>query len=234
MKRNLFEVQTGKKGAGKAKTLLTEAVRVATLSLMALMALWVGVAPVAAQTDALHVTLGGDVGIGTDAPLFDLDIVRAGRVVLQLKDTGGEAWAFVMNSTGAREGLSLTRVGSGIREFRVDNLGNFFIQGDLMTGNGGLCDPGPCDGTFTFYPLESIEEHATYMWENAHLWGVGPTPEGEPINLTRKTTGLLHELEKAHIYIEQLNNSLKASEAENAGLRERLTRVENVLGLAGH
>ena len=51
------------------------------------------------------------------------------------------------------------------------------------------------------------------MWENKYLWGVGPTPEGEPMNLTRKTAGILHELEKAHIYIEQLHNRLNELEA---------------------
>ena len=79
------------------------------------------------------------------------------------------------------------------------------------------------------YQLESIEEHAAYMWENHHLWGVGPTPEGEPMNLSKKTTGILHELEKAHIYIEQLNDGLKSKSAEVVELRDRLQRVEALL-----
>jgi peptidoglycan hydrolase CwlO-like protein len=33
------------------------------------------------------------------------------------------------------------------------------------------------------------------------------------INLSKKTTGILHELEKAHIYIEQLNSSAKSQQA---------------------
>ncbi len=82
----------------------------------------------------------------------------------------------------------------------------------LVTFTSGACDPGPCDGTFTDYELESIEEHAAYMWENSHLWGVGPTPDGAPLNLSKKTTGILHELEKAHIYIEQLHRRLEKLE----------------------
>ena len=61
--------------------------------------------------------------------------------------------------------------------------------------------------------VESIEAHSEYMWANQHLWGVGPTPEGAPINLTNKTTGILHELEKAHIYIEQLHQRLSELES---------------------
>jgi hypothetical protein len=48
---------------------------------------------------------------------------------------------------------------------------------------------------------------------------VGPTPEGFTINLSQKTTGMLNELEKAHIYIEQLHARLQAVEAELAALR---------------
>ncbi len=79
----------------------------------------------------------------------------------------------------------------------------------------GACNPGPCDGVFApDYEVESIEDHAAYMWENQHLWAVGPTREGEPMNLNTKTTGILHELEKAHIYIEQLHQRL--AEVEEA------------------
>jgi hypothetical protein len=53
------------------------------------------------------------------------------------------------------------------------------------------------------------------MWKNSFLPAVGPTVEGAPFNLTEKTGGILNELEKAHIYIEQLH--------------ERLTRLEELL-----
>ena len=104
------------------------------------------------------------------------------------------------------------------------------LSGNLTTGGSGACNPGPCDGTFKDYELESIEEHAAYMWKNAHLWGVGPTPEGEPFNLTRKTAGILHELEKAHIYIEQLNTRIKNQQARIETLQEQIQRI--LAGLA--
>ena len=109
------------------------------------------------------------------------------------------------------------------------------IDGTLTTG-GPTCDVG-CDFVFDpSYDLESIEEHAAQMWANSHLPAVGPTQKGTPFNLTEKTGGMLNELEKAHIFIEQLNERLnKKGEAleelrtQNELLRARLAAVEAAL-----
>ena len=97
----------------------------------------------------------------------------------------------------------------------TDLFATFSAAGLVTTTTGGTCNPGPCDGTFdpAIYEVESIEEHAAFMWENKYLWGVGPTIEGEPMNLTQKTAGILHELEKAHIYIAELNRRIARLEA---------------------
>ena len=76
------------------------------------------------------------------------------------------------------------------------------------------------------------------MWENSYLPGVGPTPEGQiSIDVFQKTTGILQELEKAHIYIEQLHNDFKAraaeKDAEIASLRQRLARLEAQVAAPG-
>jgi hypothetical protein len=129
-------------------------------------------------------------------------------------------WSF--NSNGG--GNMAISTGSG--EFLLaPTSGNLTIAGTLITGGGGTCDPGPCDGTFKDYTVESIEDHATYMWENSHLWGVGPTPEGALINVSKKVTGILHELEKAHIYIEQLNDGFRAQQDVIEELRARLAEL---------
>jgi hypothetical protein len=89
----------------------------------------------------------------------------------------------------------------------MDTSGNLTISGNLVTGGGGTCDPGPCDAVFdpSVYTVPAIEDHAALMWKNKHLPAVGPTRPGEPINVTLKLTRMLNELEHAHIYIEQLN-----------------------------
>ena len=73
------------------------------------------------------------------------------------------------------------------------------------------------------YQLESIEERSESMWRDKHLPAVGAgekDDEGrEYVEYGSRMRGILEELEKAHIYIEQLHNQNKTLEA-------RLRRVE--------
>jgi hypothetical protein len=67
------------------------------------------------------------------------------------------------------------------------------------------------------YKLESIEEHSAFMWENKHLKAI---PEAkvdenglELIEVGSHSKGIVEELEKAHIYIEQLHAKIAEMEA---------------------
>ena len=107
----------------------------------------------------------------------------------------------------------------------LDSSGNLTILGSIFTA-GGTCGGG-CDYVFNpEYDLPSIEEHAASMWELGHLPAVGPTQEGAPFNLSDKTGRMLNELEKAHIYIEQLHQRLKQKEDALQGIQDRLARLE--------
>ena len=55
---------------------------------------------------------------------------------------------------------------------------------------------------------------------------------GTSINLTNKTTGILYELEVAHIYIEQIDNQIAELEQQNSDLEARLMALEEALGNA--
>ena len=59
------------------------------------------------------------------------------------------------------------------------------------------------------YKLESIEGHASYMWQNKHLKAVPVAAKDEKgkdiVNWGERNRGVLEELEKAHVYIQQLN-----------------------------
>lgn len=63
------------------------------------------------------------------------------------------------------------------------------------------------------YALESIEAHAAYMWQEKHLKavpGVQYDEDGqEVLEAGAHRRGILEELEKAHVYIEQLNEQIK-------------------------
>ncbi|MFA5114896.1 MAG: tail fiber domain-containing protein [Candidatus Omnitrophota bacterium] len=67
------------------------------------------------------------------------------------------------------------------------------------------------------YKLESIEEHAAYMWQNKHLKAVPKAKRDdkgqEIVEIGANNRGLLEELEKAHVYIQQLNEKIKQLEA---------------------
>ena len=76
------------------------------------------------------------------------------------------------------------------------------------------------------YSLESIKEHSEFMWKNKHLKAIpkGKVDENarEIVDVGAHRKGIVEELEKAHIYIEQLHQRVK-------GLEEKLARLEVAL-----
>lgn len=191
-----------------------------------------------ADTNALVIDSNNEVGMGTNAPeadlhvksnnTFGLKVSGNGVKLADLQSTDGGIIQYrMLTDSSDRRFVGLNGDGTVVEsqiqfgDNQVVIAGTAitspfatFTAAGLVTTGVGACAPGPCDGTFDpeVYRVESITDHAKHMWEKKYLWGVGPTPEGEPINLTKKTTGMLHELEKAHIYIEQLHSRLSALE----------------------
>jgi len=189
-----------------------------------------------ASSSSLIIAADDDVGIGTTSPDASVHVRRtdgsgsvhveeasgsvATRTLLRLTNNGGAGF-ILENSNSSQEwrfdtggaDLNITLVGTG-ELAELDTSGNLTIDGEIFTA--GSCSIG-CDRVFLpDYELETIEEHAAFMWENSYLPAVGPTPEGSTINLSQKTTGMLNELEKAHIFIEQLNERIARLEAQLA------------------
>ena len=127
-----------------------------------------------------------------------------------LRDTGTSNIPFKLDP-GANSNLLQIGV---IAANQVDINGNLVVSGtitpDFVFGSG--------------YQLESIEEHAEYMWINGHLPAVGAAtirPDGShAVNVGARSQSMLEELEKAHIYIEQLNATI-------VDLQNRLEKLEN-------
>jgi len=196
-------------------------------------------------TNPLWIQDTGRVGIGTNMPTGPIDVAAtattigfgnaaarlsnsAGGVAFQL-DADGDAttfWNFA--SIGGDAAFRISRSGTGVTEMQVSQTGDLEITGDLTVVGG--CTG--CDAVFTQgYDLESIEDHAEFMWENGFLPGVGPTAEGKTkIRVFEKTAGILNELEKAHIYIEQLHQYTEQqrehSLQQEMTIRELETRLE--------
>jgi hypothetical protein len=66
------------------------------------------------------------------------------------------------------------------------------------------------------YQLETIKEHAEFMWQNKHLSAIPQSSMDEEgrefVELGTHRKGIVEELEKAHIYIEQLHTKINAME----------------------
>jgi hypothetical protein len=205
------------------------------------------------SAQALYVTPSGDVGVGTNAPLSSFEVTRsdgtaqvlvtetngsqAPRTLFEIKNNGNPEFTMTnsgnSNSWRFSAGLNfVVKSDSGLRASVLSPTGDLTILGSIFTA-GGSCGGG-CD--LLFDPeteIESIDEHATQMWANSYLPAVGPTAENAPMNLTEKTGGMLNELEKAHIYIEQLyirNLSLerRANESEQRAdeMEQRVHELE--------
>lgn len=185
----------------------------------------------------------GHVGFGNTSPeanvhIQDISDSSGGENLLYLENNGNpqivleninnnNTWQL---SAGSNFSIKHDPTGTPLEIFRLSSTGQLTIPGAIITGGGTCNAPSGCDLVFSSETtIESIEEHAHQMWTNAYLPSVGPTVEYAPFNLTEKTGGMLNELEKAHIYIEQLHNRLKDREKQLDMLSARLEKLESKL-----
>jgi hypothetical protein len=80
------------------------------------------------------------------------------------------------------------------------------------------------------YKLESIAEHAHFMWKNKHLKAIpkmAVDEEGRQIvEVGSHQKGIVEELEKAHIYIQQLYEEVQLLKEQNQNLEKRIEKME--------
>ena len=189
---------------------------------------------------ALTVAADRNVGIGTSHPEQLLEVYGSNPRILvsgynsnpelNFKTTGSYSndWAIYKHySTGDlrfyNDGDKVTleygtgRVGIGTTNpaGKLDVNGKIFQRGSQIHADY-VFEPG--------YRLESIEEHARRMWGERHLAAIPKLERDgagrEVVEFGAHQRGIVEELEKAHIYIEQLHERLKV-------LEEKLARREN-------
>lgn len=95
----------------------------------------------------------------------------------------------------------------------VSMVGSLYVTGDITA-------EGTITPDYVFepdYQLMPIDEHAEKMWRNKHLPFVEPAVTDENgkgvVKLNQRAQGVLEELEIAHIYIQQLNQTIRELEA---------------------
>ncbi|WP_417490563.1 hypothetical protein [Maricaulis sp.] len=182
----------------------------------------------------------GHVGMGTNNPDEAVLDVRSSEGSLASFSGNGTKFLHLTSNDGGGVQIRLEADSPNRRIIAMDSTGDnrhtqiIFNDTDIRFGGtndiwatidetglttvGPTCNPGPCDRTYDpdYFQVASIEDHAASMWENRYLEAVGPTSPDQPFNVTEKVGGMLHELEVAHIYIEQLNSRLVALEQQVA------------------
>jgi hypothetical protein len=197
--------------------------------------------PAIASAQGVMYVTGGNVGIGTDTPATKLHVkdgnltveqsAAATNAVLDFK-TATSNWEIKQNGNTGRLTFFSPGGGATTASFKFDRsaVENLFrvgiLAGDTVDINGKLVINGndvTPDYVFSSdYDLESIEEHAEFMWSNQHLPAVPSAADNaNGVNIVQSQFGVLEELEKAHIYIAQLNETLKRLEAEIAELKQQ-------------
>ncbi|MEM9549046.1 MAG: hypothetical protein AAGA77_23870 [Bacteroidota bacterium] len=184
-----------------------------------------------APTNSIYVASSGNVGLATSSPDANLDVESSGTTEVRITTTGTAAAQFVLNSLNTWQFRSLSdgdmvirnglvggdpvpvRIGSGAAN-NLLQIGE--TASDVINVNGSITATGTITPDYVFesdYELETIEEHAEYMWREKHLPAVeAAQTDGNGkglVSLVERSQQTLEELEKAHIYIEQLHKRIK-------------------------
>ena len=207
---------------------------------------WVLVASPANAQGVLFVK-AGKVGVLEENPGFIMDVKGNFRVVNKGGGTAAQIfqttagsfprrWQFqvpagsgnfeIRDQTGGLTPFTIEK-GAPAQLFRLTAAGQIKVSGSVVHPDY-VFEPG--------YELESIEEHATAMYTNKSLPAVGPGEYDEQgravMDLFDSRNGMLEELEKAHVYIAQLNSALKRTQGLNSALLERLEQLEAQMSIS--
>jgi len=111
-------------------------------------------------------------------------------------------------------------IGTTSPQGKLDVNGSIYQRGSQLHADY-VFEPG--------YKLETIDEHSEFMWQNKHLPAIPEAKVDEKgneiIEVGAHRKGIVEELEKAHIYIEQLHHRIKTLEEKMSEIEKRLNTV---------
>jgi hypothetical protein len=166
-----------------------------------------------------NTTGNGNVFIGYQAGYFE-----TGSKKLYIANGPADANVLIYGD------FSTGRVGLGTKtpQGKLDVNGSIYQRGSLLHAD------------YVFegdYKLESIDEHSKFMWQQKHLAAIPKAQVDENgqeiIEVGAHRRGIVEELEKAHIYIEQLHERINTLEKEKQMMEARLTAIESIVAKLG-
>jgi hypothetical protein len=191
------------------------------------------------NVDANTFILVENLGTGTASNGTLRAASNAAAVNFQAHGSGRVISRFGTSLAGWAEFLQVTGNGLIVGTFAAKPLilGTNSTKVLEITPTGSILHRGSTiHADYVFEPdfaLESIDEHAEFMWSNKHLPGIAPARKDENgldiVDLGQDRRGVVEELEKAHIYIDQLNDRLTDRERRLAELELQYSSLEKRL-----
>jgi hypothetical protein len=203
-----------------------------------------------APTSSIDISATGAVGIGTASPAKPLHVISSAattgigvgkndnlNLLLLGYDNTNNVGTIGSFAGGSGSTMALNPLGGNVGIGTATPAGKLDVNGSIFQRGVQLFADYVFEPT---YSLESIEDHAAFMWANKHLPAVGERKVDEQgrevVEIGSRLRALLEELEKAHIYIADLNGKVSERdeklvklERQNAELAERLARIESLL-----
>jgi len=196
----------------------------------------------------------GNFGIGTSRPSTRFHLVEdTGNAFAQVQSNNGFAKLvldgtsdnstveFQLNNTykgsfgynSDQDYLFLYHGGNVVIKDGKLGVGTTAPQGKLDVNGAIYQRGGVLHADYVFqddYRLESILEHAEFMWREKHLPAVPAAQTDEKgheiVEVGRHQRGILEELEKAHIYIGQLHGEVQWLKGQIENLKSMLEKYQ--------
>ena len=193
----------------------------------------------------------GAVGIGTTNPTQALDVGK-GDIMVRGPDgfiagghqgtvylggihhyiQGEHGFGVKIGTYAVGDAISIRELSGNVGIGTTNPIGKLDVNGSIYQRGGQL------HADYVFepdYKLESIDEHSEFMWRQKHLPAIPKARldhQGQEIvEVGSHRKGIVEELEKAHIYIEQLHKKNLEMESQNKQLHERLDKLEAAISL---
>ncbi|MEM8930911.1 MAG: hypothetical protein AAGE94_07040 [Acidobacteriota bacterium] len=191
-----------------------------------------------ADANAFYIDSDDDIGFGTTSPKAVVDVDRssdatASRTMLGLRNSGqasfaiarsditpvGSAadnrWSFTHNGGT----FDISKSGTGVNEFSLDDSGNLSVRGSFVSAGTTLNVPDYVFGDE--YELMPLDRLAAFVDEHRHLPNVPSAAEVRAggLDLTAMQLRLLEKVEELTLYTLQLQRANDAQADEIEALR---------------